>query len=46
MAASRVAPGRYRIVLTGQGAAVGEIEVPEVGDGIVNIGELRTGEPR
>ncbi len=46
MAASRVTPGRYRIVLAGQSGSIGEINVPEDGEAVVNIGELRVGEPR
>lgn len=43
MAASRVAPGRYKVILTGQTTPIGEIEVSETNDGIVDIGELHAG---
>lgn len=43
MAASRVAPGRYHLLLSGQTVPIGEIEVSASSNGIVDIGELHAG---
>lgn len=46
MAVLKIAPGRYRVVLSGRSDAIGEITVPEDAEGLIDIGELRAGGPR
>lgn len=46
LAASQIAPGRYRIVLAPDGLDIGEVTIPEDGPALVDIGELRTGGPK
>ena len=46
MAATRVAPGRYGVVVAGSDRPITEIDVPDDSQGIVDIGEIRAREPR
>lgn len=46
MAVLKVAPGRYRVMLSGQSTPIGEVVVPSDATGMVDIGELREGGSR
>lgn len=46
MAVLKVAPGRYRVILSGQSKSIGEVTVPEEAEGLVDVGELRDGVSR
>jgi outer membrane usher protein len=46
MAVLKVAPGRYRVILSGQTTSIGEITVPDEAEGLVDVGELRGGVSR
>jgi hypothetical protein len=41
LAATQVAPGRYKVILAGETAPIAEITVPENANGYVDLGSVR-----